>query len=135
MGDVSLDIRKSPGAEAFGAVAAITNKLLTFLSNLCTDLNLTDMETCYKVFRTDVLRRLHLVSNRFGIEPEVTAKIARRGCRIYEVPISYRGREYWEGKKIGWRDGIAAVWTILKYSVVDDLEDADPGYMSLQRLR
>jgi glycosyltransferase involved in cell wall biosynthesis/protein-L-isoaspartate O-methyltransferase len=112
----------------------IGNKFLTLLSNICTDLNLSDMETCYKVFRTDVLKRLHLVSNRFGIEPEVTAKVARLGCRIYEVPISYRGREYWEGKKISWRDGVAAVWTILKYSLVDDREDADPGYKTLQRM-
>lgn len=111
------------------------NKLLTFLSNLCTDLNLTDMETCYKVIRTDVLKRLHLVSNRFGIEPEITAKVARLGCRVYEVPISYHGRDYWEGKKIGWRDGVAAVWTILKYAIVDDQENADAGYKSLQRLR
>jgi glycosyltransferase involved in cell wall biosynthesis/precorrin-6B methylase 2 len=111
------------------------NKLLTFLSNLCTDLNLTDMETCYKVFRTDVLRRMRLVSNRFGIEPEITAKVARLGCRIYEVPVSYHGREYWEGKKIGWRDGVAAIWTILKYAFVDDRENSDPGYKTLQRLR
>ncbi len=95
------------------------NKLLTFLSNLCTDLNLTDMETCYKVFRTDVLRRLQLVSNRFGIEPEITAKVAHLGVRIYEVPISYHGREYWEGKKIGWKDGVAAVWTILRYGLLE----------------
>ncbi|MFI5394402.1 MAG: glycosyltransferase [Candidatus Binatia bacterium] len=114
---------------------AVGNKLLTLLSNLCTDLNLTDMETCYKVFRTDVLRRLHLASNRFGIEPEITAKVARMGCRIYEVPISYHGREYWEGKKIGWRDGLSAVWTILKYALIDDQEDMDPGYKTLQRLR
>ena len=111
------------------------NKLLTFLSNLCTDLNLTDMETCYKVFRTDVLRRMRLVSNRFGIEPELTAKVARLGCRIYEVPITYHGREYWEGKKIGWKDGVAAVWTILKYAFVDEQENADAGYTTLQRLR
>jgi glycosyltransferase involved in cell wall biosynthesis len=111
------------------------NRLLTFLSDLCTDLNLTDMETCYKVFRTDVLRRLHLTSDRFGIEPEITAKVARLGCRIYEVPISYHGREYWEGKKIGWRDGFAAIWTILKYAVVDDLEAADLGYKTSQRVR
>jgi len=111
------------------------NKLLTLLSNLATDLNLTDMETCYKVFRTDVVRRLHLTSNRFGIEPEITAKVARLGCRIYEVPISYRGREYWEGKKIGWKDGVAAIWTILKYAVVDELEDKDPAYKSLKRMR
>jgi glycosyltransferase involved in cell wall biosynthesis/precorrin-6B methylase 2 len=113
----------------------IGNRLLTLLSDLCTDLNLTDMETCYKVFRTDVLRRLHLTSDRFGIEPEITAKVARLGCRIYEVPISYHGREYWEGKKIGWRDGFAAIWTILKYAVVDDLENADAGYKTLQRVR
>ena len=113
----------------------IGNKLLTFFSNLCTDLNLTDMETCYKVFRTDVLRRMRLVSNRFGIEPEITAKVAKLGCRIYEVPISYHGREYWEGKKIGWRDGVAAIWTILKYAIIDDQENTDPGYKTLQRLR
>lgn len=113
----------------------VGNRLLTFLSNLCTDLNLTDMETCYKVFRTDVLRRLYLTSDRFGIEPEITAKLARLRCRIYEVPISYHGREYWEGKKIGWRDGLAAIWTIFKYAVVDDLENADAGYKTLQRVR
>jgi len=111
------------------------NKFLTFLSNLCTDLNLTDMETCYKVFRTDVLKRLHLRSNRFGIEPEITAKIARLGCRVYEVPISYHGREYWEGKKIGWKDGFSAIWTIFKYALVDDGTDADPAYKTLRRLR
>ncbi len=109
------------------------NKLLTFVSNLCTDLNLTDMETCYKVFRTDILRRMRLTSNRFGIEPELTAKVARLGCRLYEVPISYDGREYWEGKKIGWKDGVSAIWTILKHAVVD--EQDDPGYTTLQRMR
>jgi glycosyltransferase involved in cell wall biosynthesis len=111
------------------------NKLLTFLSNLCTDLNLTDMETCYKVCRTDVLRRMRLTSNRFGIEPELTAKIARLGCRIYEVPITYHGREYWEGKKIGWKDGLAAIWTIFKYAFIDEHENTDPGYTTLQRMR
>ena len=113
----------------------IGNRLLTLLSNLCTDLNLTDMETCYKVFSSDVLRRLNLASNRFGIEPEITAKVARLGCRVYEVPISYHGREYWEGKKIGWKDGVSAIWTIFKYAVVDDLEQADPAYATLRRLR
>lgn len=113
----------------------VGNRLLTLLSNLCTDLNLTDMETCYKVFRSDVLRRLNLASDRFGIEPEITAKVARLGCRIYEVPISYHGREYWEGKKIGWKDGVSAIWTIFKYAVVDDLEQSDPAYASLRRLR
>jgi glycosyltransferase involved in cell wall biosynthesis len=112
----------------------VGNKLLTFLSNLCTDLNLTDMETCYKVFRTDILRRIRLASNRFGIEPEITAKVARLRCRVYEVPISYHGREYWEGKKIGWRDGLAAIWTIFKYALVDDLENTDAGYKTLRQL-
>jgi len=104
------------------------NKLLTFLSNLCTDLNLTDMETCYKVFRSDVLKRLHLVSNRFGIEPELTAKVARLGVRVYEVPVSYHGREYWEGKKIGWKDGVAAIWTIARTALTNDPEPADAGH-------
>jgi glycosyltransferase involved in cell wall biosynthesis len=113
---------------------AMGNSLLTFLSNLCTDLNLTDMETCYKVFRADVLRRLHLTSNRFGIEPEITAKVARLGCRVYEVPISYHGREYWEGKKIGWRDGFTAVWTILRHALLDDLARVDAEYRSMRRL-
>lgn len=110
------------------------NRLLTFLSNLCTDLNLTDMETCYKVFRTDIIKRLNLQSNRFGMEPEITAKVAKMGCRIYEIPISYHGREYWEGKKIGWKDGFSAIWTILKYSFTDDT-DGDSGTVTLRRLR
>lgn len=114
---------------------ALGNKLLTLLSNLCTDLNLTDMETCYKVFRTDVLRRCRLASDRFGIEPEVTAKVAQLGCRVYEVPISYHGREYWEGKKIGWRDGFAAVWTIFKYALVHEVDRSNEGDNALQRLR
>jgi glycosyltransferase involved in cell wall biosynthesis len=93
------------------------NRFLTLLSNMLTDLNLTDMETCYKVFRGEVIRDLVLTSDRFGFEPEVTAKVARRGCRVYEVPISYHGRTYAEGKKIGWRDGVEAVWSILKYNL------------------
>jgi glycosyltransferase involved in cell wall biosynthesis len=113
----------------------VGNRLLTLLSNLCTDLNLTDMETCYKVFRTDILQRLDLESNRFGIEPEITAKVARLGCRIYEVPISYHGREYWEGKKIGWKDGVSAIWTILRYAFDRDAGSRDPGLASLRRLR
>ncbi len=111
------------------------NRLLTFLSNLCTDLNLTDMETCYKVFRTEILKRINLKSKRFGMEPEITAKIAKMGCRVYEIPISYHGREYWEGKKIGWKDGFSAIWTILKYTFTDDDDDADAGYVTLRRLR
>jgi SAM-dependent methyltransferase len=113
---------------------AMGNRLLTLLSNLFTDLNLTDMETCYKVFRTDVLKRIRLVSDRFGIEPELTAKVARLGCRIYEVPISYHGREYWEGKKIGWKDGVVAVWTILRFGLFDDQVDASAAQTTLKRL-
>lgn len=93
----------------------VGNKLLTTLSNMCTNLNLTDMETCYKVFRREVLDSLKLTCDRFGFEPEFTAKIARRRFRIYEVPISYSGRDYTEGKKIGWKDGVAAIWFILKF--------------------
>jgi glycosyltransferase involved in cell wall biosynthesis len=94
------------------------NGFLTFLSNLATDLNLTDMETCYKAVRRDLLQALDLRQERFGIEPELTAKLARAGARIYEVPISYRGRTYAEGKKIGWRDGVRALWCIWKYGVL-----------------
>jgi len=93
------------------------NKLLTLLSNMLTDLNLSDMETGYKVFRKEVLDKLTLVSNRFAIEPEMTAKVAKQRVRIYEVPISYAGRTYAEGKKIGWQDGVAAVWAIVRYNL------------------
>jgi glycosyltransferase involved in cell wall biosynthesis len=96
----------------------IGNKILTLFSNMTTNLNLTDMETCYKVFRAEVLKSLRLQEKRFGFEPEVTAKIARTGCRIYEVGISYTGRTYAEGKKINWKDGLRALWCILKYAVV-----------------
>jgi glycosyltransferase involved in cell wall biosynthesis len=94
------------------------NGLLTMLSNLATDLNLTDMETCYKAVRRDLLQSLDLRQERFGIEPEITAKLARAGARVYEVPVSYRGRTYAEGKKIGWRDGVQAIWCIWKYGVL-----------------
>jgi glycosyltransferase involved in cell wall biosynthesis len=94
----------------------VGNKLLTLLSNMATNLNLTDMETCYKVFRREVLQKITIEENRFGFEPEITAKIARLGVRIYEVGISYSGRTYAEGKKIGWRDGFRALWVILKYN-------------------
>ncbi len=96
----------------------VGNRALTTLSNMFTDLNLSDMETCYKVFRGDILRSLSLSSNRFGIEPELTAKVAKAKVRIYEVPISYHGRTYAEGKKIGWRDGVSAVWAILRYNLL-----------------
>lgn len=95
----------------------VGNRFLTMMSNMFTDLNLSDMETCYKVFRGELLRGLTLRSNRFGIEPELTARVAKAQVRIYEVPISYHGRTYAEGKKIGWRDGISAAWAILRYNL------------------
>lgn len=95
---------------------SIGNQFLTFLSNIGTNLNLTDMETCYKLFRADIIKNAQLVENRFGFEPEVTAKIARiKNVRIYEVGISYYGRTYEEGKKIGWKDGFRAIFCIIKY--------------------
>ena len=97
------------------------NKVLTTISNCFTNLNLTDMETCYKVFRREVIQEITptLKQNRFGFEPEVTAKIARRHCRVYELAISYSGRTYDQGKKIGWRDGIKALWCIVRYGLAD----------------
>ncbi|HEU4464620.1 MAG TPA: glycosyltransferase family 2 protein [Gemmatimonadota bacterium] len=96
------------------------NRTLTLLSNMLTNLNLTDMETCYKVFRREVLERIGtLRSDRFGFEPEFTAKVARHRFRVYETPIAYHGRDYAEGKKITWRDGVAALWHILRYRVAD----------------
>ena len=96
---------------------SLGNKVLTVLSNMATNLNLTDMECCYKVFRREVLARFTIEENRFGIEPEITAKVARLGVRIYEVSVSYRGRTYAEGKKIGWRDGVRALVAIAKYGL------------------
>jgi glycosyltransferase involved in cell wall biosynthesis len=93
------------------------NGFLTLLSNMFTDLNLTDMETCYKAFRTEIIQAIRIREQRFGFEPEITAKLAHRRCRIYEVGISYYGRTYDEGKKIGWRDGVRAIWCILKYNL------------------
>ena len=95
------------------------NKFLTLVSNALTNLNLTDMETCYKVFKRQVLDEITLKSNRFGIEPEFTSKVAKKGFRIYEVPISYSGRDYSEGKKITWKDGFFAIFTILWYRLFD----------------
>jgi hypothetical protein len=94
---------------------ALGNQLLTILCNMVTNLNLADMEVGYKVFRAEVLQRIPLESRRFGFEPEITVKVAKLGCRIYEVPITYHGRTYAEGKKIGWRDGLAALFHILHY--------------------
>lgn len=97
---------------------SIGNKFLTFFSNMFTNLNLTDMETCYKLFRSEIIKKVSLKEKRFGFEPEITAKIARiPGVRIYEVGISYYGRTYQEGKKIGWQDGLRAIWCIFKYSL------------------
>jgi glycosyltransferase involved in cell wall biosynthesis len=97
----------------------VGNGLFTTLSNMMTDLNLTDMETCYKMFRAPVIKGLRLESDRFGFEPEVTAKVARiPGIRVFEVPVSYNGRTYEEGKKIGWKDGVAALWWIVKYNTL-----------------
>jgi glycosyltransferase involved in cell wall biosynthesis len=95
----------------------VSNKLLTLLSNMLTDLNLTDMEVCYKVFRREVLEKIHIEEDRFGVEPELTAKVAKLGCRIYEVGVSYSGRTYAEGKKIDWRDGLHAIRCIFKYNL------------------
>lgn len=96
----------------------IGNKFLTLISNACTNLNLTDMETCYKLFKTDIINKINLVEKRFGFEPEVTSKIARiPGIRIYEIGISYYGRTYDEGKKIGWKDGFRALYSIFKYGL------------------
>jgi glycosyltransferase involved in cell wall biosynthesis len=95
----------------------IGNRILTLLSNMFTNLNLTDMETCYKMFRREVLEKITIEEDRFGFEPEITAKVAKAGCRIYEVGISYYGRTYAEGKKIGWRDGVRAVIAIVKYNL------------------
>jgi glycosyltransferase involved in cell wall biosynthesis len=95
---------------------ALGNRMLTALSNMATNLNLTDMESCYKVFRREVLRRITIRENRFGIEPEITAKVSRLQVRVYEVPVSYYGRTYAEGKKVGWRDGMSALRCIVKYN-------------------
>jgi hypothetical protein len=96
---------------------SVGNAILTTLSNMFTNLNLSDMETCYKMFSRDTLEKLNLKEKRFGFEPEVTAKIARLGVAVYEVGISYSGRTYSEGKKIGWKDGFRALWVIVKYGV------------------
>ena len=96
---------------------SVANRLLTLLSNMLTDLNLTDMEVCYKAFRREVIEMISIEENRFGFEPEITAKVARMGCRIYEVGISYSGRTYSEGKKIVWPDAVRAIWCIFKYNL------------------
>jgi len=99
---------------------SLGNRFLTLLSNMFTDLNLTDMETCYKAFRREVIQSIEIEEDRFGFEPEVTAKVANKRWRVFEVGISYSGRTYDEGKKIGWRDGLRAVWCIIKYSRIGE---------------
>jgi ubiquinone/menaquinone biosynthesis C-methylase UbiE len=112
---------------------SIGNRLLTLVSNAFTDLNLSDMETCYKAMTREIAERLDLQSQRFGFDPEFTCKVARMGARIYEVPISYRGRTYAEGKKIGWRDGLLVLWTIVRYSRWE-APRGDTGEMTLRRM-
>jgi glycosyltransferase involved in cell wall biosynthesis len=111
---------------------SVGNRLLTLLSNCLTNINLTDMETCYKIFRREVIQSIPIEENRFGFEPEITVKVAKRRLRIYEVGISYWGRTYEEGKKIDWKDGIRAVWCLLKYSFRESRarvpEPADPRH-------
>jgi SAM-dependent methyltransferase len=113
---------------------SLGNRLLTTLSNMANDINLTDMETCYKVVRADILKRLRLTRNRFGLEPEITARLAHAGARIYEVPISYHGRTYAEGKNIGWRDGLEALWLIIKFRFFDTKPTTHPGHETLESL-
>jgi glycosyltransferase involved in cell wall biosynthesis len=113
---------------------SVLNKGLTLLSNMFSNINVTDMETCYKVFRTDLLKSIPIRSNRFGFEPEITMKCAKRKLRIYEVPISYHGRTYEEGKKIGWKDGIKALGVILYFWLVDDLYTPTYGRGTLNNL-
>jgi glycosyltransferase involved in cell wall biosynthesis len=113
---------------------AVGNRMLTLASNMFTNLNLTDMETCYKMFRREVVQSMTIESRRFGIEPEITAKVARRGYRIYEVPISYYGRTYEEGKKIGWKDAFSALWTILRHSMRETEDPKNVGHVTLARM-
>ena len=113
---------------------SLGNRLLTTLSNMLNDINLTDMETCYKAVRADFLKRLRLTSDRFGFEPEITARLAKSGARMYEVPISYRGRTYAEGKSIGWRDGLEALWLIVKFRFFDTRHVNDAGHLTLESL-
>jgi glycosyltransferase involved in cell wall biosynthesis len=98
---------------------SVGNRVLTLVSNMVTNLNLSDMEVGYKVFRTEVLKQVAIESDRFGFEPEITIKLAKKGCRFYEVPISYHGRTYAEGKKVTWKDGVVALYTLVRYRIAD----------------
>jgi glycosyltransferase involved in cell wall biosynthesis len=113
----------------------VANHFLTWLTNILNDINLTDMETCYKAVRADILKQTPLHSLRFGIEPELTTKLAQWNIRLYEVPISYHGRSVAEGKKIGWQDAVSAVWTLFKYRFIDDRFTTHDGYYVLQSMR
>jgi len=113
----------------------VANKFLTWTTNILNDINLTDMETCYKAVRADILKQTPLYSNRFGIEPELTTKLAQWNIRLYEVPISYHGRTVAEGKKIGWKDAVSAIWTLFKYRFIDDRFTTHDGYYVLQSMR
>ncbi len=116
---------------------SVGNRLLTLLSNCLTNINLSDMETCYKVFRREIIQAIPIEENRFGFEPEITVKVAKRRLRIYEVGISYWGRTYEEGKKIGWKDGFRALWCLLKYSITEPVValKAAAGEETLEKLR
>jgi glycosyltransferase involved in cell wall biosynthesis len=114
---------------------SVGNRALTLLSNCLTNINLTDMETCYKVFRREVIQSIPIEENRFGFEPEITVKVAKRRLRIYEVGISYWGRTYEEGKKIGWRDGLRAVWCLLKYSIKEPAAAFQKGVPSTESVQ
>lgn len=119
--DVVYGSRLSGGkvARAFNFWHYLGNKLLTFITNVLYNAILSDMETCYKVFRADVIKNIHIKSNRFDFEPEITAKVLKRKYKLYEMPISYYGRDFSEGKKITWRDGFAAIWALVKYRFFD----------------
>lgn len=114
---------------------SVANRLLTWATNVLNDINITDMETCYKAVRADVLRQIPLKSNRFGIEPELTTRLAQWGVRLYEVPISYHGRTFAEGKKIGWKDALAAAWSLIRFRFVDTRFTTHDGFYILQSVR
>ena len=109
------------------------NQALTLFSNVLTNLNLSDMETGYKLFRTEILQSMRLTSDRFGFEPEVTARVAQMRCRVYELPISYWGRDYGDGKKITWKDGVAAFWFIVKFNLIDRMPRQAEGVTACER--
>ncbi len=117
--DVVYGSRFIEGRQTGLLLSYIANRFLTTLSNFVNGLKLTDMETCYKVFRTRILSEIKLKSDRFGFEPEITAKLARKNCRFVEIPINYRGRHFTEGKKIGWKDGVAAIGHIIHFRFFD----------------